>query len=435
MSYWIKVKNGLKYLWPLTIRRFNQRMDEARQEQNAAAERRGKELQKAAEELSSAMREQTEKISEELRREKESVDQGFASLRQELCHEADERKQAVAALREKQEELKDKLESVSKTLKKEDKILYYCPHEVRRIDAGGFLEASESPDYLAEYQRLVAGLDRDSIETVNRILCRHKLVMGKSQSHIDLFTEEEQRIIRWQRQEFYADVLQIAPDIFVCGKYLLATPKGGMGYTETTLFCDKAGFGELEHPERVRDKDILDLGAFIGDSSLVMAECTDKNVYAFEPNPVNFELLKKTIELNEQDRVIPVHAGIGAERGEAVMPDEFGMGFSLNEKHGAAESMARVPVVSVDEFVSQHHLTVGLIKVDVEGFEQAFLKGAEQTLRTQRPALLLSMYHNASDFFHLKPMLEDMDLGYRFKVHKEINEHIHYDTMLIAEVE
>ena len=144
----------------------------------------------------------------------------------------------------------------------------------------------------------------------------------------------------------------------------------------------------------------------------------------------------KTIEVNDAaGKIVPVKAGVGAQSGQARIQSCVGMWMSLDTGTEKRNGMETVPVISVDEYVSAHDLTVGLIKVDVEGFEQAFLKGAEQTLRTQRPALLLSMYHNASDFFHLKPMLEDMDLGYRFKVHKEINEHIHYDTMLIAEVE
>lgn len=393
MGVWEKIKNWLKLFWPLTIHRFNRRMQE---EHDRTAD---------------MIQEQTQLILTE-------TSASVKSLRTNLE--------------------KSCQESIRKLLEEEDRIFYYCPHEVRSIKAGGFYEARQSLDYLTDYQHLVEGLDRESIETVNRILSRHLAVQGKSEDHLNLFSQKEQAIIEQQRQEFYADVVQIAPGVFACGKYLLATPEGGMGFTETAVFLDRAGYGLLEHPERVRDKDILDLGAFIGDSAIVLAECTDKNVYAFEPGSDNFKALEKTVELNRCSRIIPVHAGIGAESGEALIQARLWMGLTLQTTTpdtGCTEGMESIPIVSVDEFVAEHQLQIGLIKVDVEGFEQAFLKGAEHTLRTQRPALLLSMYHNASDFFHLKPILEDMDLGYRFKVHKEINEHIHYDTMLIAEAE
>lgn len=211
-----------------------------------------------------------------------------------------------------------------------------------------------------------------------------------------------------------------------------------MGFTETTIFVDHAGIDKLSCPERIQTKDILDLGAFIGDSALVLAEYTNKNVYAFEPSGANFAALEKTVVLNQNTRIVPVHAGIGAKDGEAYIPVRFGLGLVLETEQnsdGNPSEMETVPIVSVDEFVARHNLEIGLIKVDIEGFEQDFIRGAEHTLREQRPALLLSMYHSASDFFGLKPMLEGLNLGYRFKVHKEINEHIHYDTMLIAEVD
>lgn len=45
-------------------------------------------------------------------------------------------------------------------------------------------------------------------------------------------------------------------------------------------------------------------------------------------------------------------------------------------------------VLSLDAFVEQNHLDVGLIKVDIEGFEQSFLQGAERTIKSQRPSLI-----------------------------------------------
>lgn len=83
--------------------------------------------------------------------------------------------------------------------------------------------------------------------------------------------------------------------------------------------------------------------------------------------------------------------------------------------------------------MQEHGLNVGLIKVDTEGHEQPFLRGAEQTIRTQKPVLLISIYHNMPDFFHIKPMLESWNLGYSFRVHKPIDGSVALETLLIAE--
>ena len=98
------------------------------------------------------------------------------------------------------------------------------------------------------------------------------------------------------------------------------------------------------------------------------------------------------------------------------------------------EGTEKVPVITLDEYVREHPLQVGLIKSDLEGMEQDFLLGAKETITTQKPVLLLSMYHNDRDFFGLKPLLESWDVGYHFKVFKGLDYGICLETMLIAEV-
>ena len=92
-----------------------------------------------------------------------------------------------------------------------------------------------------------------------------------------------------------------------------------------------------------------------------------------------------------------------------------------------------VPVVALDEYIAEHPMEIGLIKVDIEGAEPLFLAGAKKTICEQKPILLLSIYHNAHDFFELKPLIESWDLGYKFKIHKPVLGSISGETLLIAE--
>lgn len=55
-------------------------------------------------------------------------------------------------------------------------------------------------------------------------------------------------------------------------------------------------------------------------------------------------------------------------------------------------------MITLDSYVARLDIEVGLIKVEVEGAEQDMLKGAENTIRTQRPTLIISVYHSAGDF-------------------------------------
>nr|WP_152655876.1 FkbM family methyltransferase [Brachyspira hyodysenteriae] len=79
-------------------------------------------------------------------------------------------------------------------------------------------------------------------------------------------------------------------------------------------------------------------------------------------------------------------------------------------------------------------MKVGLIKTDLEGFEQPFLRGALNTIKKQKPILIISIYHNYNDFFDIKPMIEELNLGYKFKIAKSNDFELIRETKLIAEV-
>lgn len=70
--------------------------------------------------------------------------------------------------------------------------------------------------------------------------------------------------------------------------------------------------------------------------------------------------------------------------------------------------------------------------MDIEGAEQNALKGAEQTLRTFKPKLAISIYHNMSDFANVVQLIHNLNLGYKFyldhfTIHRE-------ETLLYASI-
>ena len=46
-----------------------------------------------------------------------------------------------------------------------------------------------------------------------------------------------------------------------------------------TIFIDNYFIEEIEHPEKLKDKAIIDVGAYIGDSALLLSKLTNNNVY------------------------------------------------------------------------------------------------------------------------------------------------------------
>jgi len=208
---------------------------------------------------------------------------------------------------------------------------------------------------------------------------------------------------------------------------------------EAPIFIEKMGLGAVKNPGYFKHKDILDVGAYRGDSALVLSEYTTGHVHCFEPDPRNGKRLEENIALNrKKGKIIPVQLGL-SDRAETIplLVDPLRPTTSSCTAEGSCHSSIlktkkTIRTVKLDDYVKKHGLNVGLIKIDVEGFEQNVLRGAKETLERDKPVLLVSIYHNVRDFFEIKPQLEAF--GYtHFRIVKTDYGSPIAETMLICE--
>lgn len=176
-----------------------------------------------------------------------------------------------------------------------------------------------------------------------------------------------------------------------------------------------------EDLEFLKDKDIIDAGAFTGDTALPLSQITNKNVYAFEPFEESFELLEKNISDNEIANIVPVAKSLGDINGERTLflSGQNIQGITSDPDIRPYDTELKVEETTIDSFVEENNLNIGLISVDVEGAEMNLLKGAVNTIKTQRPILEISIYHKTSDFFEIIPWIIHLDADYEFKIAKE----------------
>ena len=277
-------------------------------------------------------------------------------------------------------------------------------------------------------QRLLFGLDWQSIQCVNTILARLKSVMNVKDKRISCLTRQEIQTLQIIESEFYPRIICFENSYFYNGFFL---PKSDYVQFEISVFWHKHSLHRIENQEKMIDKNIIDVGGYIGDSALILQQYTQKKVYSFEALSDNYDLMRQTITLNNANRIIPIKKALGAKF-EKVKIARYGAGSSIVVHHN--QDFEEVEVITLDSFVQEHNLEVGFIKVDIEGFEMSFLQGALETIKSQKPAMLVSIYHQASDFFGIKPFLEDLNLGYTFKVHKPIDGSVSGETCLFCEI-
>ena len=249
------------------------------------------------------------------------------------------------------------------------------------------------------------------------------------QTELDLFTREEQEELRLLNENFNQEIFKVSEDLFVYRNYLLP-----INHFEASVFYYRHGLDEVQTLDRVKGKVILDIGGYIGDSVLVLSELGSEVIYSFEADPENFELMQKTIALNGIRNAVPIMCALGDHEGISMFHRGGSSSGAVYREGIEYTDEFEVPLTTLDNYVEEHPMEIGLIKVDIEGGEPYFLKGAKKTICEQRPILLLSIYHNAHDFFELKPLLESWNLGYRFHIHKPTFASTTGETLLIAEI-
>ena len=286
-----------------------------------------------------------------------------------------------------------------------------------------------------DFQTLIHGLDDVSIQTIVDSLNRLRKIQTGLGSTMNLLSQIERDAKDTIQDSFVSKIIKLSDECYYCNGALLP-----IDHFEACVFHYKCGLTYVDHPERFMDRDIIDAGAFIGDSAIVFSPFTERKVYAFEPAPQNYELLLKTIEMNHLSNVVPCQYALGAEKSVATLALSGSSSTMFENNTFKYSGHVQVNTITLDDYVRENNLKVGLIKTDLEGAEQLFLRGAVNTITTQRPTLLISIYHNADDYFHIKPMLERLNLGYRFKVRhlygsRGVGSSVMTETMLIAELE
>ena len=141
----------------------------------------------------------------------------------------------------------------------------------------------------------------------------------------------------------------------------------------------------------------IDVGASIGYLSATAAGLvgTQGAVHCFEPVPAYFARLKRFADLNAQHSIWPNACAVGDTAGVCTIyiTHEPGQSTLVAGYKATPQISAKleVPVVRLDSYIENHAFDhPALIKIDVEGFEFAVLRGLEGYFRklNHRPPII-----------------------------------------------
>lgn len=135
---------------------------------------------------------------------------------------------------------------------------------------------------------------------------------------------------------------------------------------------------------------IIDVGANIGLVSLLLARrFPDRAIHAFEPNPTTFETLEANIARNTANKVSCHRYAVSDADGTVMFDNDPVARGTASISKDTGGNTAEVPATTLDSFVAKQGITaVGLLKIDVEGYETLVLRGAHHVLNGIRPAAI-----------------------------------------------
>ena len=142
---------------------------------------------------------------------------------------------------------------------------------------------------------------------------------------------------------------------------------------------------------------VVDIGAHVGYYTLLMAQLVGKNgkVYSFEPDPVNFQLLKKSVEINGFENVVLIQKAVSniTDKVKLFLGDnDSAINRIYDAKLGDAKESIDVESIRIDEYFKENDELVNFIKIDSEGSEIKIINGMKQFLSRNQELVMMTEF-------------------------------------------
>lgn len=138
-----------------------------------------------------------------------------------------------------------------------------------------------------------------------------------------------------------------------------------------------------------------DVGAHIGYYSLILSRLVGKRgkVYAFEPDPINFQILKKNKFLNKLNNLKIVRIAISDKIGKTrLFLSKTNTGDHRIYNNNTKRDFITVKATTLDNYLNSFDKRVDLIKMDIQGAEMVALKGMINCIEKNPDIMLITEF-------------------------------------------
>lgn len=166
-----------------------------------------------------------------------------------------------------------------------------------------------------------------------------------------------------------------------------------------------------------KDSIVVDVGAHIGSFSLSVARSVSK-VLAFEPEPANYQLLKKNMEINHLENMSIFAMAVSCSSGYQdiyTYPGGSSADYSLYNRGIMNVKTARIPTISLDDLIQREGLPrIDVLKLDCEGAEHEILRNISFEAASKIMGITMEM-HSAPPEVSIDIPLKLEEFGFQVK--------------------
>lgn len=153
-----------------------------------------------------------------------------------------------------------------------------------------------------------------------------------------------------------------------------------------------------------KDKNIIDLGAYIGDNTLPWAKNINGIVYGIDPSPNNCSFIKKLITINNitnvnviQEVVSDKEENLSLDLGE-WWPDINHARFTANNKNNGKYKSTTLDLLYNKNTINN----IGFIHLDVEGMEYKIIEGSKNLIEKEKPIVSYETHSSDKNIENIK---------------------------------
>jgi len=141
---------------------------------------------------------------------------------------------------------------------------------------------------------------------------------------------------------------------------------------------------------------VIDIGANIGYYTLIFAKLVGDSgkVFAFEPEPTNFALLKKNVDVNGYRNVVLIRKGISNKTGKTTLYlADDNISHTLIGKRGNQREPIEIDTVRLDEYFKDYDGKINFVKMDIEGLEVDTIKSMSSLLQKMQNIKIMTEFN------------------------------------------